>query len=212
MRVREADEAELVGRPQDELFGKARQVHGADCRRRVEIQQKIAVGHRVHAVGGDARKAQLARHEVAVYGIRQSRQCAAAERHDVRPLARLRKALGVPPQHLEIRQHVVGEQRGLGALEMGVARHGGVRIRRRALDQPAPQTANRRQRIADGVLDEHADVQRHLVVARARGVQPQRRLANHLEKPPLDVHVDVFELRTPRERAALYLALHGVQS
>ena len=109
-------------------------MHGADSRRRVEIQQKIAVGHRVHAVGGYARKAQLPRDEIAVYGIRQACQRAAAERHDVRPFARLRKALGVPPQHLEIRQHVVGEQRGLGALKMGIARHGGVRIRRRDLD------------------------------------------------------------------------------
>ena len=37
------------------------------------------------------------------------------------------------------------------------------------------------------------EIGRHLVVARARGVQPAGRLADQLGEPALHVHVDVFE-------------------
>jgi hypothetical protein len=43
-------------------------------------------------------------------------------------------------------------------------------------------------------LDPEAEIERHLVVARACGVQPPGGRADQFGKPRLDVHVDVFEL------------------
>jgi|GEM_PF-2967021 len=40
----------------------------------------------------------------------------------------------------------------------------------------------------------------HLVVARPRGVQPTRNVANQLLEPGFDIHVNVFELGAERER------------
>ena len=49
--------------------------------------------------------------------------------------------------------------------------------------------------LVDRVADEQLEVGRDLVVARARGVQPARRLADQLGQAVLDMHVDVFERR-----------------
>ena len=46
---------------------------------------------------------------------------------------------------------------------------------------------------ADLVSDIEPEVRRHLVVARARGMQPPGSRADQFRKPVLDVHMDVFE-------------------
>ena len=45
----------------------------------------------------------------------------------------------------------------------------------------------------DGVAHPQPEVGRDLIVTRARGVQPARRLADQLGQPALHVHVDVFQ-------------------
>ena len=49
------------------------------------------------------------------------------------------------------------------------------------------------------------EVGRHLVVARARGMQPAGRRPDQLGEPALHVHVDVLERAIEAELAALHL-------
>ena len=56
-----------------------------------------------------------------------------------------------------------------------------------------------------GLADPHAEVERHLVVARARGVQPSGDGADQLAQAGLHVHVDVFEFLAEREGAGVHL-------
>ena len=137
---------------------------------------------------------------------------AAAEREHVGADAGLPEALGVPAEHLEVRQHVVGEEHGLGPLEVRVARHHGVRVSLGQPDELAAQRVDCRQYVADDFLHVQAHVDGDLVVARPRRVELPRRLADRLEQPPLDVHVDVFELGAPGELAGLDLFADGLQA
>ncbi len=88
---------------------------------------------------------------------------------------------------------------GLRALEVRVARQrrldrlGGARDER-FLDAPQAGTDPR-----DDLSEVQAFVDRDLVVAGAPGVQLAADLTDQLLKTPLDVHVDVLELRAVRE-------------
>jgi hypothetical protein len=57
----------------------------------------------------------------------------------------------------------------------------------------------------DGVPHPEAEVGRHLVVPRARGVEPPRGGADQLGEPRLDVEMDVFMLGAEGEAALLDL-------
>ena len=58
----------------------------------------------------------------------------------------------------------------------------------------------------DRVAHPEAEIDRDLVVARARGVQAPGRRADDLGKPAFDVHMDVFERALERERSRLDFA------
>ena len=61
----------------------------------------------------------------------------------------------------------------------------------------APIPAHRSRAIASSIAlaDEQPEIGRHLVVARAGGVEPAGGIADQLLQPMLDMHVDVFERR-----------------
>ena len=62
------------------------------------------------------------------------------------------------------------------------------------LDQHALQRSDGVDRLVARVAHPQPEVGRHLVVARARGVQPSGRGADQLGEAALDRHVDVLEL------------------
>ncbi len=63
----------------------------------------------------------------------------------------------------------------------------------------------------DCVAHPQAEVGGDLVVARARGVQPARRVADQLGQPRLDIHMDVFEGGAELELAGVDLRLDLVE-
>src|SRR2546425_37863 len=72
----------------------------------------------------------------------------------------------------------------------------------------AGELAIGRERVVDRVdrpPDPESEVGRHLVVARARGVQPPGRGPDQLGEPALNVHMDVLERPLEAELAALDL-------
>ena len=66
--------------------------------------------------------------------------------------------------------------------------------------------------LVDGVADPEPEIERHLVVAGAGGVQPAAAGPDHIGQPGLDVHMDVLERAREREGAGLDLAADLVQT
>ncbi len=61
------------------------------------------------------------------------------------------------------------------------------------VDQRQLQHLDLRQQRIDGVAHIEPEIGRHLVVARARRVEPPGGIADQLAQARFDVHVDVFE-------------------
>jgi hypothetical protein len=128
-----------------------------------------------------------------------------AERRFVQPLAAIGEARAVAREHLDIGEEVMAEGDGLRTLQMREAGHHGVEIGVGLRRERGLQRTELSIHRVDRVAHEEAEVGRHLVVPRARGVESSGRLADDLLQPRLDVHVDVFERARKREAASLDL-------
>src|SRR5262249_10096602 len=64
----------------------------------------------------------------------------------------------------------------------------------------------------DGLAQPEAEIHRHLVVARARGVQPAGRWPDQLAQPRLDIGMDVLELYLESEAALGDLCLYLIEA
>ncbi len=97
---------------------------------------------------------------------------------------------------------MLGKGDGLRPLEMGVAGHDGVLVLLRLSAEDRLQLQQLPHDDGDLLPDIHAEVQRHLVVAAAGGVQALARVADPRGEQGLDVHVDVLvvggEFHLPR--------------
>ena len=107
---------------------------------------------------------------------------------------------------------MVREVDRLGALEVGVAGHRPVEVRLGHAQDHALQVLQRLDRPQRVCAREHRHVRGHLVVARARGVQPPADGPDDLGQPPLHGHVDVLVGLLERELAVVELLLHPVQA
>ena len=90
--VGQLDEAELRRRPEHDLLGEARQVHGADRRRGQRLEHEVAVGDAVERVGGRPVEAERLGRLVPVDRERRAGQRRRAERAFVEPRARIGEA------------------------------------------------------------------------------------------------------------------------
>ena len=72
--IREADEAKLLAGPKDHLLAEAAQMHHHQAGRRTELDGKVAVTHRIEAVGIDVVEAQGRRRLTAIDRHRGPRQ------------------------------------------------------------------------------------------------------------------------------------------
>jgi len=93
----------------------------------------------------------------------------------------------------------------LRSLQMREARHDGFRMLFRALKEGRDEIGQRLLALLQLFLDPQAEIERHLVVARAGGMQAAGGGADERCKPRLDVHMDVFETAREFEIAALDL-------
>ena len=96
---------------------------------------------------------------------------------------------------------MMAERHRLRGLQMGKTRHHRVGVFQRPLHQRALERGQRRIGLVDGVADIEPEIGRHLIVARARGVQPSRGGADQFAEPALDVHMDILERALEIERA-----------
>ncbi len=89
----------------------------------------------------------------------------------------------------------------LRGLHVRQTRHHGAGVFERLVGERTLKAGERRIERVDGVAHPEPEIGRHLIVARARGVQPPGRLPDQLAKPALHVHVDVFQRPLERELA-----------
>ena len=101
---------------------------------------------------------------------------------------------------------MMAEGDGLGRLQVREARHDRAGMRLGLARHRQHQRADLRADVVERVAHPHLEVERDLVVARARRVQPPRRRADQLGEAGFDVHVNVFERAREREGPGLDFA------
>ena len=97
----------------------------------------------------------------------------------------------------------MAEGHGLRSLQMREARHHRCSMRQRLLGKSFLVGGERGIDRVDGRTDPEPEIGRHLIVARARGMQPSGRRADQFREPALDIHMDVFERAVEGKRAVL---------
>ena len=105
----------------------------------------------------------------------------------------------------------MGEQDRLSALQVRIPGHPAVQVLFRASEQRSLDVGDAVIHVAEDVAEIEPLVQRDLVVAGAARMELAAHRARQLDEPPLDVHVDVFELLPEGERAAFELGADGLQ-
>ncbi len=87
----------------------------------------------------------------------------------------------------------MAERHRLGGLQMGEARHDGVGMRLSLVEERLDQAGHQRFGLGQLRLDPEAEIHRHLVVARAAGMQAAGGGADQFGQPRFHIHVDVFK-------------------
>ncbi len=144
---------------------------------------------------------------VPVDGKGRAGQGRGAQRAFVHAGAGVGKASCVAAEHLDIGHQVVAEGHRLGGLQVGEARHQGVGVLPGLGQQGPLQDLELLDRAVASVAHPQAHVQRHLVIARAGGVQPSRGRADQFGQALFDIEVDVLELIPKGEGPGDHLGL-----
>ena len=134
-------------------------------------------------------------------GQRRAGERAGAERRFVRAPRRIGDPAAIAREHRVVREQVVRESNGLRALQVRVAGNERVDVRAGLDDERPPQPIDG----VDEALGRGDRVQpqigRDLIVATAPGVEPAAGVADLVDEPRLDVHVDVLERLVPGQLA-----------
>ena len=93
----------------------------------------------------------------------------------------------------------MAERHRLSGLQVGETGHQGVSVSVRLGHQSGLQCLQLTQGAIAGLPHPKAEIQRHLVVARASGVKAAGDRADQIPQPGLHIHVDIFELVAKRE-------------
>ena len=100
---------------------------------------------------------------------------------------------------------MVPEGHRLGSLQMREARHHGRGICERLRGERPLIAGERSIECIDGFPDPQAEVGRHLIVARARRVQPAGGRPDQFRQPAFHIHMDILKLSAEAEFAGFYL-------
>ena len=101
---------------------------------------------------------------------------------------------------------MVTEGNRLRRLQMREARHHACRMGKRLLGERQLQRAQLLIQRINGIANPEAEIERDLVVARARRVKPPRHRADQLGEARFDIHMNIFERPRKFERTRLDFA------
>ncbi len=167
-------------------------MHHSHRTRVFQVEQEVAVGHRVKRIRDNARKAQVFSHLRTVDGVTGTRQGRSPKGVECGLIVGFRDAIEVACKHPEVSQHVVAKQHRLGMLKMGITRHNDVIVVLGKTYQYALERPQRTPYFVCQIRRHHARVERHLVVAATTRMQACARFANAFGKDALNGHVNVF--------------------
>ena len=178
-----------------------------------QLDAEIAVGHAVQTVGAGSREAQLLGGELTVQRVGGAGQRAGTQRAlGVHPGGGVLKALQVPQEHPCVGHQRVAEGDGLGPLQMGVAGHDGGGVLRRLLADDLHQLDDAALQHLAVVPQGQPDIQRHLIVPAAAGVQPLARVADAGGQGLLHKGVDVLGVGVDLQLAGSQIIRDGSQT
>ena len=209
--VVQLDKVELPRTPEDDLLREAGKMHHHHRDAGGKLDHKIPVRNAVHAVFAGISTAQGFRRHSPVGGVGRSRKRAAPERGHGSALFAGRKAAEIPLDHVRVGHQVVAEGDGLRALQMGVARHDRGGIGLRLVKERFEQRLRIGLDLADRIHQVKPEVDRHLVVAAARGVQLLADIAHPLCELRLHEHVDIFRNGVDGESTACDIIQNGAK-
>lgn len=179
--IRQADEAELGGRVNNEVLRPPADVLHQEAAPLQRLEHKVAVGHGAHRVPQQALEAQLLGHHLPVHAERVAHQRAVAEGAAVDPLADLAQPLEVVGKGESVAQHPVAPADGLCALQVCVPGHDVVDLGRGALGDDGQEALEEAPEPVELVAQLQAHVGGDLLVAAAARVQlPRDVLADDL--------------------------------
>jgi hypothetical protein len=203
--VRQPDQAGERRRPDHDLLGEARQMHGANRAGRKRLQHEVAVGDGVERIRHRPREVKSFCRHGAIDRKRRAGERTRAERAFVEPDPRIGEAAAVARRHFHVGEQMMAERHRLRRLQMGETRHDGRRVLKRLLGQRPLIGGELPVELVDGVTHPEPEIGRDLIVARTRRMQPPGRRPDQFAKPALDVHMDVFQRALEGERAGLDL-------
>ena len=210
--VVQLDELELPAAPEDDLLGKAGEVHHEDGEGAQKLQGVVPVGDPVQGIAHRAGKAQVPGGHKAVDGIGGARQSAGAQGAEVQPLTAVLQPGDVPAELCRVGHEVLGKGDGLGPLEVGVAGHDGGLVLLGLAAEHRLQLQELLHDDGDLLPDVHPEVQGHLVVPGAAGVEALSRVPDPLREEGLHIHVDILVVGGEFHLSCLDISQDGLES
>ncbi len=156
------------------------------------VEDEVTVGGAVDRVAAEVLEAEVVGDRAPIDLPVDAGESARTERHHRGAVERELEAQHVAGEHPEVGEQVVAEVDGLSALEVGVPGHRPVPVALREAEDPPHAVAAELDRAQRMSLDDHRDVGRDLVVARAAGVELARERPDLVLEQALDRHVDVL--------------------
>ena len=176
-----------------------------------QLHAEVPVGHAVDGVAGDIVKAQLPRLKAPVGGVSRSRQGAGADGTDIHPLPAVAQTAEIPQEHHGIGHQVVGKQDGLRPLQVGVAGHDDALVILRLGDDRRKHILYQCGNLINLVFQVHSQIQRHLIVPAAGGVELLSHVPQPLGQHLLDEHVDVLAAEVKFQRPGFQIVQNPLQ-
>ena len=172
---------------------------------RAGLSHKIPVGNAVDAVEGVAVHAQRLSSHVPVDGIGGAGQCARAQRGYVGALGGVGQTPQIALQHHAVSQQMMAEDDGLCTLEVGIAGNDGIPGFLRLVANGADHLCRQGADLADLLAEPQAQIESHLIVSAAGGVQTLACIADAAGQFGLVEGMDILSMEVDLQSAALQI-------
>ena len=210
--VRQFYKVELPAAPEDDLLGKAGQVHHNGGQSRQQLYAEIPVGYCVNAVAARAVKPQKLGGHLPAGGIGRACQRTGAQRGLVHPLCRVLQTGHIPAEHHGIGQQMMGEQNRLRPLEVGITGNNGVAVGLRLICDYTHQRFQLLHKACTALPQIQPQIHRHLIVAASGCMETLARISDPLRQHLLHKHMDILCRRVNGKASGFQIIQNSFQS
>ena len=157
-------------------------------------------------------EAQLPGFKPAVGIVGRASQSAAADGADIHPLPAVCQTVHIPQEHHGIGQQMVGEENGLRPLQVGIAGHDGGLILLRLVQNGIDKGFDQLGDFVHLAAQVHPQIQGHLVVPGAGGVELLAHISQALGQHLLHKHMDILAGKVKFQRAGIQVVQNSLQA